>query len=271
MPMLAGLVIIFMTSGFILSGCDAVVNHFAFYPDNVNVIPADQLPDGIEEFSVTTEDHIKISSLYLPLANAKMILIYFHGNAGNIYQRIPGLIQLRESGVSVVGVSYRGYGNSDGTPSEAGIYQDGDAIYRYVTEELGYPESNIIILGRSIGATVALNIAQHKAIAGLILVTPLTTGKALAEASGLGAISPMAGNSFDNVTRIKHVKVPLLVVHGTADWVVPFSMGKELFDSARTVKQFVKIEGAGHNNLQGRYGPAYWPPIIDFIKTLDID
>jgi len=271
MPTLALLITIVATSGVMLLGCDAVVNHFAFYPDSVNVLPADQLPDGIEEFSVTTEDHVKIQGLYLPLANAKNVLIYFHGNAGNIYHRIPGLVQLRKSGVSVVGVSYRGYGNSEGTPSEAGIYQDGDAVFRYVRDILGYPESNIILFGRSIGASVALDIAQHKAIAGLILVTPLTTGKALAVTSGLGAISPMAGNAFDNVSRIKYVKVPLLVIHGTSDRVIPFSMGKELFDSARTRKQLVKIEGAGHNNLQGRYGQAYWPPIAEFIETLGAD
>lgn len=271
MPILALLVTIIVSAGLILPGCDSVVNHFAFYPDNVYVIPADQLPDEIVEIAVTTEDHVKIQCLYLPRADSEKVLIYFHGNAGNIYHRIPGLVKLRKAGVSVVGVGYRGYGNSEGTPSEAGIYQDGDAVYRYVTEELGYPKSNVIILGRSIGASVALNIAQHKEIGGLILVTPLTTGKALANASGLGVISPMAGNAFDNASRIKHVKVPLLVMHGTADRVIPFFMGKELFDSARTGKQFIKIEGAGHNDLQGKYGQAYWPPVIKFINTFEVD
>lgn len=254
-----------------LSGCDALINYFAFHPDNVNVLPADRFPDGIEEFTVTTDDHVKIQGLYLPLAGANRVLIYFHGNAGNIYHRIPDLVRLRKAGVSVVGASYRGYGNSEGTPSEAGIYKDGDAIYRYVTEELGYPKGNVIVFGRSIGTTVALHVAQYNEIGGLILVTPLSSGKAHAEASGLGIIASIADNSFDNLAKIEHVKVPLLVIHGTGDRVIPFSMGREIYDSARTRKQFIKIEGAGHNNLQNRYGQYYWPPITDFVGRLDAD
>lgn len=271
MSMSTPLKVLLLISAVVLSGCDAVVNYFAFHPDNVNVLPADQLPDGVEEISVTTSDQVKIRALYLPLAGSGKVLIYFHGNAGNIYHRIPDLVQLRKAGVNVVGVSYRGYGSSEGAPSEAGVYQDGVAVYRYVTEELGFPGSNVIVLGRSIGTTVALYVAQHHEIGGLILVTPLTNGKELAEASGLGFVSSIAGNSFDNQARIEHVKVPLLVIHGTDDRVIPFSMGREIFDNAATGKQFVKIEGAGHNNLQRSYGQAYWPPIADFINRLEMD
>ncbi len=271
MPKSTLLIMLLLISAVVLSGCDAVVNYFAFHPDNVNVLPAEQLPDGVEEFSVTTSDQVTIRALYLPLAGSDKVLIYFHGNAGNIYHRIPDLIQLRKAGVNVVGVSYRGYGNSEGAPSEAGVYQDGVAVYRYVTEKLGFPAKNVIVMGRSIGTAVALYLAQYNEIGGLILVTPLTSGKATAEASGLGFMSSIAGNSFDNLARVEHVKVPLLVIHGTEDRIIPFSMGREIYGSARTRKQFVKIEGAGHNNLQRSYGRAYWPPIADFINRLKID
>ncbi len=271
MPISTPLIVLLLVSTVVLSGCDALVNYFAFHPDNVNVLPADQLPDGVEEFSVTTSDQVKIRALYLPLAGSGKVLIYFHGNAGNIYHRIPDLVQLRKAGVNVVGVSYRGYGNSEGAPSEVGIYQDGVAVYRYVTEKLGFSARNVIVLGRSIGTAVALYLAQYKEIGGLILVTPLTSGKATAEASGLGFMSSIAGNSFDNLARVGHVKVPLLVIHGTDDRVIPFSMGREIYNNAETGKQFVKIEGAGHNNLQRSYGQAYWPPIVDFINGLEMD
>ncbi len=271
MPISTPLIVLLLVSTVVLSGCDAVVNYFAFHPDNVNVLPADQLPDGVEEFSVTTSDMVNIRALYLPLAGSRKVLIYFHGNACNIYYRIPDLVQLRKAGVNVVGVSYRGYGNSEGAPSEAGVYQDGVAVYRHVTESLGFRGSNVIVLGRSIGTTVALYIAQHHEIGGLILVTPLTSGRAHAEASGLGLMSSVAGNSFNNLARVGHVKVPLLVIHGTDDRVIPFSMGREIYDNAATGKQFVKIEGAGHNNLQRSYGQAYWPPIADFINRLEVD
>jgi len=271
MTRLAVFATITVISAAILSGCDSVINYFVFHPDNVNILPADQFPDGIEEFTVATDDDVKIQGLYLPLAGASTVLIYFHGNAGNIYHRIPDLVRLRKSGVSVIGASYRGYGNSEGAPSEAGIYRDGDAIYRYATEALGFPESKVILFGRSIGATVALHVAQHKKIAGLILVTPLSSGKAHAEASGLGVIASIAENSFDNLNKVEHVKAPFLVIHGTGDRIIPFSMGREIFDSASTEKRFIKIEGAGHNDLQSRYGQSYWPPIAEFINTLDVN
>jgi uncharacterized protein len=265
----AQLIVILFTSVPVLTACDAVVNYFAFHPDSVNVLPPEQLPDGVGEFTVTTDDHVDLQGLFLPRAGAGKVLIYFQGNAGNIYHRIPDLVRLRESGVSVVGAGYRGYGNSEGVPDEAGLYRDGDAIYRYVVEELGYRQSNIIVLGRSIGTTVALHIAQHHEIGGLILVTPLTSGKAHAQASGLGVFASIAEKSFDNLSRIRQVTAPLLVIHGTDDRVIPFSMGKEIYDSATTSKRFVKIEGAGHNDLQDSYGHYYWPPVIDFINTLD--
>lgn len=250
----------------IINGCKYVINQVAFHPDNVNVIPNNRLPQGIEEFFVTTQDQFNIHGLYLPVAGSDKALIYFHGNAGNIYHRIPSLTQLQSVGVNVIGVSYRGYGKSEGTPSEEGIYLDGDAVFNYVTEELGFDKRNIILFGRSIGTTVAINTSQHKEIGGLILVTPLTSGKAQAKAGGLGVISSVAGNSFDNLSKMKNVNVPLLVIHGTDDRVIPYSMGKEIFDMAASTKQFVEITGGDHNNLQDRYQQAYWEPIFEFIR-----
>lgn len=249
-------------------GCKFIINQLAFYPDRVDLLSKNRLPDGVEELFIDTQDRVKIQLLYLPSTDSDRVLIYFHGNAGNIYHRIPDLLQLQQFGINVMGVSYRGYGKSEGAPSEEGIYQDGEAVFKYVTQALGFSQSNIIILGRSIGTTVAINSAKNRAIGGLILVTPLTSGKAHAKAVGLGFLSPLAGNAFDNVSKIKNVKSPLLVIHGTDDRVIPFSMGRQIFDSAQTKKQFIKIEGAGHNNLQANYRQEYWPAISDFIKQI---
>jgi len=251
-----------------MHGCKPIVNKLAFHPDNVNVIPKNRLPQGIQEITVTTEDEVEITSLYIPSAGSEKVLIYFHGNAGNIYHRIPSLLQLHEFGVNVVGVSYRGYGKSGGAPSEEGVYQDGEAIFKYVIENLGFTKRNIIIFGRSIGTTVAINTAKHEDIGGIILVTPLTSGKAQAKAGGLASISSLAGNSFDNITKMKSVKAPLLVIHGTKDRVIPYSMGKDIFDTAHARKKFIKVEGADHNNLHDLYGQEYWAPIFSFIKQI---
>ena len=265
---IVSLVILSVSFGLIAYGCKPFVNWLAFHPDNVNVIEENRLPQGIKEISVVTEDDVKIEFLYLPLDSSNKVLIYFHGNTGNIYLRIPTLIQLQKFGVNVVGVSYRGYGKNEGSPSEEGVYQDGMAVFKYVTQTLGYPDKNIVIFGRSIGTAVAINTAQNKEIAGVVLVTPLTSGKAHAKVSGLSSVSLLAGNSFDNITKIKNIKAPLLVIHGTNDRIIPFSMGKEIFDSVQARKTFIKIEGAGHNNLHDDYAHAYWTPIYSFLKKI---
>ncbi len=250
----------------ISTGCKPIVNYFSFHPDKVNVIATEDLPANVEEITITTEDKVKIISLYLLSTGSEKLLIYFHGNAGNIYHRIPDLLHLQKSGFNIIGVSYRGYGKSEGSPSEAGIYLDGKAVYQYALEELGFSAENIIILGRSIGSTVATNLAQHKNLHGLILVTPLSNGKGQAEASGLGLISTFAGDAFDNLTKIDNLNSPLLVIHGTQDRVVPFLMGEAIFSRAKTEKKFIKIEGASHNDLQSAYSKKYWMPILKFMN-----
>ena len=250
----------------LITGCKPIVNHFAFYPDKRNVIAMENLPTGVQEITITTEDQVKTTSLYLPSVDSKKLLIYFHGNAGNIYHRIPDLQQLQTFGINVIGVSYRGYGKSEGSPSEDGIYLDGKAIYQYAIERLGFTTENIIILGRSIGSTVATDLAQHKELHGLILVTPLSNGKEQAKAGGLGLIAALAGEAFDNLSKIDNLISPLLVIHGTDDHVVPFSMGKAIYNRANAPKRFVKIDGADHNNLQETHPEMYWQPIYEFIN-----
>lgn len=267
MRIISGLIIL-VALGMSVSGCKAVINKLAFHPDNINVVPVNELPTGIHEITVETDDKLKINNLYLPLEESNKIVIYFHGNAGNIYHRIPSLIQLQNFGVNVFGASYRGYGKNEGKPSEAGIYLDGKAVIEYVHKVLGFSHENIIVIGRSIGTTVAVNTTQDIVIGGLILVTPLTSGKAHANAGSLSLLSSLAGNSFDNLSKIKNIKSPIMVIHGTNDRVIPYFMGKEVFDAAMSKKEFVTIGGAGHNNLQDDYAQQYWSAILSFLKMI---
>jgi len=248
----------------ILHGCDAVVNKMAFHPDKKYVLSADQLPSSAQEIFIETTDQIKIQSYYIQNKSSNQILIYFHGNGGNIGHRLADLMQISSFGMNVLGVGYRGYGKSQGKPSEKGIYIDGKAAFNYATQKLGFSINKVFILGRSIGTTVAINTSQKMNIGGLILVTPLTSGKDHAKAAGLGIFSFFAGNSFNNVEKIINISCPLLIIHGTHDNVIPFEMGKRLYNKAITKKKFVKIEGAGHNNLSTGYKKNYWPPIYEF-------
>lgn len=264
------LILIAFLSILIFHGCKPLVNKMAFHPDNKNVLSTDQLPSNVQELFIETEDKIKIQSYFIPNESSDKILIYFHGNAGNICSRLPDLMQINRFGINVLGVSYRGYGKSQGKPNEKGIYLDGKATLNYATQRLGFPINNITILGRSIGTTVAINTCQNLNIGGLILVTPLTSGKDQAKAVGLGFVSFLAGNSFNNIDKIVNVSCPTLIIHGTQDNVIPFEMGKRIYNKAKTKKQFVRIEGANHNNLSTKYKESYWPPIYDFTRQQNL-
>jgi len=248
------------------NGCKEIVNMLAFHPNKIDVIASNKLPLGIEELDIITDDKTKIINLFIPEKQSNKLVIYFHGNAGNIYHRIPILIQLHNFGVNVIGVSYRGYGKSEGKPSENGIYLDGKAVLNYAQNILGFSYKNIIIVGRSIGTTVAVNTSQNKEIAGLALISPLTSGKAHAKISALSSISSFAGDSFNNLSKMKNIVAPVLVIHGTNDSVIPYSMGKEIYHATSSKKQLLTIEGAGHNNLHQSYGEQYWASLHNFIK-----
>lgn len=251
-------------------GCEPAINWMAFFPDKKNVISSDNLPKNVQEIYIETIDRIKIQCYLIPNTSSDKLLIYFHGNGGNIGHRLHDLMRLNSFGVTVLGVGYRGYGKSQGNPSEQGIYIDGQSTLDHAISELGYPIENIIILGRSIGTTVAVNVAQNKNIDRLILVTPLTSGKDHAKKTGLGFLSSLAGESFNNIDKIENISCPLLVIHGDQDKVIPFEMGEAMYKKAKSQKLFIKIVGAGHNNLSTAYHKSYWPPIDMFINQNEL-
>jgi hypothetical protein len=238
----------------------------AFHPDKLTSISRDKLPQGVQEIFIVTTDKIKIQSYFIPDSSSKKIVIFFPGNAGNISHRILDLLQIREFGVNVLGVGYRGYGKSEGKPSEKGIYLDGESALAYAIDTLGFNANDIYIFGRSIGTTVAIHTAQEKDIAGLILVTPLTSGKEQAKAMGLNSIAFLAGASFNNIEKIQNITCPVLVIHGDADRVIPYRMGVEIYEKINTEKELITICGAGHDNISADFKPQYWEPISEFIN-----
>lgn len=250
-----------------LAGCSAIVNQFAFYPDTKTFIPVEKLPPGVDEIFITTGDQIRLQAYYVKNPADDRLLIFFHGNAGNICHRLPDIIHLKNCGINVLAISYRGYGKSGGSPSEKGIYLDGEAAVDYAVHTLGYPLNQIMIFGRSIGTTVAVHISQHKDIAGLILISPLTSARDHAKAQGLGLFSFLVGNAFDSLSKMQNIQCPLMVIHGTNDEILPFSMGRKIFDQAMVEKFFVAVNGAGHNNLSQVAPEKFWGALASFIRS----
>lgn len=245
--------------------CRSVVNKAAFNPDRRALAP-NLLPQDVTEAFFQTSDGIQLQSYFLKNQDSEKLVIYFHGNAGNLSHRIPDLQKLHQLGASVLGVSYRGYGSSQGSPSETGIYKDGDAAFKYATEKLGNNEEDIYLFGRSLGTTVAIHTAQGKNIGGMILVSPLTNAQEMGAAAGMGSFSVVAGSAFDNIGKVSNIQCPTLVIHGTADQVIPYSMGVRIHQGLNVPKKLVSLEGAGHNDLSTDFQQQYWKPISGFLN-----
>ncbi len=245
-----------------------VINSCAFYPDQVNVPDPRQLPTGIEEFYISTDDGQHIQCYWLARPSSDWVLIYFSGNSGNLSYRIPELMHLADLDVNVLGAGYRGFGKSTGRPSEKGIYTDGRAALKNVLAQRGFRKDQVILMGFSLGTAVAVEIAKEQPLGGLILVTPLTSGKAMARTHGYGPLTLFVGRAFDNLRKIDQIRCPLLILHGTSDEVVPLSMGRQIYAAAPQPKQMVIIEGGRHNDLADFAPEAYLGAIKDFVTEL---
>jgi fermentation-respiration switch protein FrsA (DUF1100 family) len=251
---------------FSFSGCTPLVNVLSFFPDRSTYSIGDNISDVVSRRFIEVERRVKLECFYLPCTTSKKLLIYFHGNAGNIAQRIPTLIDLWRMNVSVLGVGYRGYGASSGRPSERGVYKDGEAAFNYGRDTLGFGEENIFLFGRSIGSTVAVATARERNLAGVILITPLSTGNEYARAHGWGPLSFLSGNCFDNISKAAMLKSPVLIIHGTDDEVVPYRLGKRLFDAIATEKKLVTIDKGLHNTLEHTDPALFWTSISRFLQ-----
>ena len=243
-----------------------LVNALAFHPSRGAPASIEHLP-GIEEIRLTAPDGVPLQAFLRRHPTANRIVVFFHGNAGNAYGRLQDVLELSEATASsVLLLSYRGYGLSEGAPDEHGVYLDGAAALRYARNVLGYSEAQIFLLGRSLGSAVAVHIAQDRNLAGLILVSPFASGRAMARDMGLGWLAWIAGRPFDSIEKIKKIHAPLLVIHGDAAGIIPIGQGRQLFAACPSVqKQFVVVPGAGHNDITAVAGPDYWAWMRDFM------
>lgn len=243
-------------------------DRFTFFPDQTSTIPENDIPDFAYERWIETHDGETLQSyLFLHDLNQKRpLIIYFHGNAGNLYYRFDNAIRLYQMEHDVLLVSYRGYAKSSGTPNEQGIYTDGASAIDYAIDNLGYIENEISIFGRSLGSAVAIHISQHRSFKNLILITPLTSGKEMASAMGLGFLKFMVGNSYNSLEKINNINCRVLIIHGDRDEVVPYHMGERLFQAYNGDKHMVTIEGGRHNDLQEVDAELYWGEIDKFLQ-----
>lgn len=244
-----------------------IANHFIFYPARYPQGEWElQSRAGAHDRQIRTSDGILLHAWWLPLDGAKFATLFLHGNAGNITHRLDHADRIHEAGSAVLLLDYRGYGKSEGHPSEKGLYLDAEAAYDELLRT-GWQPQRIVLHGESLGTAVAVELATRKQCAGIILESPLMSIQDIA-AGLIPWLGPALVRGFDSRSRIARIHAPLLVIHGDRDEVVPFAQGRTLFEAAPQPKWFWPVRGGTHNELLYAAGEEYVPRLRAFYATL---
>lgn len=220
-----------------------------------------------EDCYFVTADGLRLHGWFFPVNDAKATLLWAHGNAGNITHRLDNIRRLLPLGINVFIFDYRGYGKSEGKPSEEGLYEDALSAYDYLAQERKIDPTTIIVFGRSLGAIVAVDLAVKRPCRGLILETPFTSAKDMVkELFPILPLQFLIRSKFDAGSQIANIHVPILFTHGSADRTVPIRLARRLYDAANPPKWFYEIAGADHNNTYLVGGEEYFRRINDFIE-----
>lgn len=198
-------------------------------------------------------------------ATTEMVLLWFHGNAGNLSQRAGLMLDLAAIPAQVFIIDYRGYGRSTGRPNEKGLYRDARAAWRYLTEDRRIGADRIVILGKSLGGAAAVDLATEVEPAGLIVESSFTSIPEMAAHHYPFIPRWMVRTKMDTLAKIGRVGCPILVIHSPADEVVPYAHGERLFQAAEGDKRFLEVPGAGHNELWLVGGSDYFGALREFL------
>ena len=218
-----------------------------FYKDDDSII------------KLTTPEGEKISAKYFQNPNAEYTILFSHGNAEDIGTITPFLEELQNVGFSVFAYDYRGYGTSEGKPSEKNSYQDIEAAYNYLTNELKIAPEKIIIHGRSLGGAVSIDLASRKMCGGLIVESSFVSAFRV-----LTKYKIFPFDKFQNLNKIKEVKCPVLFIHGKQDSLIAFWHGEMLFAAANEPKFFFWSDKANHNDVFAKSKENYLQAIKNF-------
>lgn len=219
-----------------------------YFPYTVRMTPEEADFPQASEVALTAADGVRILAWTVPPKPGRPVIVYFHGNGGSLAHRVHRFRKLIDDGTGLVALSYRGYGGSDGSPTEDGLIADGRAAYDFARTT--YPDAKIVLWGESLGTGVAVAIAGEKDVAAVILEAPFTSAADVAfSAYPFLPVSLLMKDQFRSGARIGQVRSPVLIMHGERDRVVPFRLGQQLYAMANEPKQFVPFPDGGHEDL----------------------
>jgi len=237
-----------------------------FYPTKeIEYLPKEAGLD-YEDILFKIRDNVELNGWFVPAPNARCTILFCHGNAGNISHRIEKIRFFHDLGCNVFIFDYRGYGKSKGRPSENGVYSDVQAAYDYLLSR-GIKPEQIIGYGESIGSASIIDLASKNKVAALIIDSGFTNAKDM-----IKKIYPFLpywifASRWESLEKIKSMTVPKLIIHSVNDEIVPYKLGKKLYDAAREPKEFLEVHG-GHNSCFFESEAAYKEKVSGFIKTV---
>lgn len=253
-----------------LSGCwNWFVESQVFFPDTaIEQTPVDlNLP--FEDIWFTSSDAVRLHGWLIPASSPDYLLLFCHGNAGNISHRLDNVRLLHNRGISVFIFDYRGYGRSQGRINEKGFYLDSEAAYEVARKWAEQNEAKLVVFGRSLGGIAATHLGATKHCDGLILESTFTNMGAMARAHyPLPFAESLLKHRLNAVDQIIEVRIPKLFFHGDKDRIVPIKLGRKLFEAAPNPKEFVVLPGAGHNDTYFVGGKDYFKKIERFFSSL---
>lgn len=254
-----------------LPGCSGMGSYSPLLPMERALLYQPERDDGggehVTDAWFTTDDGKRLHGRFFDHPQRRAVILYCHGNAGSVETWSMAAQELQQQHQCAVFVfDYRGYGKSEGTPSEEGLYQDARAARRWLAQKAGVSEKDIIVLGRSLGGGVAVDLASKDGARGLILQSTFSSLPDVA-AYHVPWLLPQLNMTqrFDSVAKIKNYTGPVLQCHGDADRLIPISQAQTLYAAAPGQKRFITIPGGGHNDP---LSAAFHEALDEFLSKL---
>jgi fermentation-respiration switch protein FrsA (DUF1100 family) len=243
----------------------ATQSAMVYFPERELITTPDDQGLNYETVHLITTDGFELHGWFLPAQNARGTLLFLHGNAGNISHRLDSLALFHQLSLNVFIFDYRGYGQSQGKPTEQGTYLDAEAAWNYLVEKRNLDPHRIVVFGRSLGGAVASKLASQHQPAALVLESTFRSAPAMARR--LMPIFParlISRYKYDSEANLRHVHCPVLIAHSQGDDIIPYKEGRKLFEAANEPKQFLELRG-NHNSGFLTTGQAYQDGLQHFL------
>lgn len=245
----------------------ALQSQMIYHPQKEIFVTPSEAGLPFENVQFQTKDGINLHGWFVPADSSRTTVLYFHGNAGNISGRMETIQLLHQLGLNVFIFDYRGYGKSEGKPAEEGTYRDATAAWKYLTADRKIPERRIVVMGRSLGGSIAAWLAaRHEPAAAVIESTFISAADLGADIYPWLPVRWMIRYDYNTMENIKKLKVPLFMAHSRDDQVVPFHHGQKLFKEANDPKTFVELRGS-HASGFWESGEKYRRSLRRFLES----